>query len=127
MVGIPTPRGKWEVIGPSETTPEDKRETAANERGCYCGIWDTDPTFYPKQGVPPGYCGICLRCGEPGHTRHFPGPVPFTGEWCDRCYAVLKWTWPFRSVMGWLYVLAVIAIASVLARPFIDAMIRTFL
>ncbi len=34
-------------------------------------------------------CGTCERCGEPGHTRHFPGPVPVTGAWCDACYRLV--------------------------------------
>jgi len=44
-----------------------------NQRACYCAPGETS-------------CGICERCGVPGHTRHFPGPVPVTGAWCDRCY-----------------------------------------
>ena len=57
-----------------------------NERGCYCGIWEKNPSFYESQGVPRGYCGFCMKCGKPGHTRHFPGAVPFTGCWCDFHY-----------------------------------------
>ncbi len=62
-----------------------------NERGCYCGLWQTNPATLTEQGVPPGFCGICERCGQPGHTRHFPGPVPVTGSWCDRCYGIVAW------------------------------------
>jgi hypothetical protein len=50
--------------------------TDLNERACYCSPGDIS-------------CGICERCREPGHTRHFPGPVPYTGAWCDRCYRIV--------------------------------------
>lgn len=63
--------------------------TGPNERSCYCGLWETNPEFLREQGVPEGHCGICQRCGAPGHTRHFPGPVPYTGAWCDACYRVV--------------------------------------
>jgi hypothetical protein len=112
--------------GAPETKSEGKWEIAARARNCYCGLWDKDPAFYEKQGFPQGFCGICERCGVPGHLRHFPGPVPYTGAWCDRCYRVLKWTWPFRSVMGWLYLLAVFSVIWAIARPVIDAIKRTF-
>lgn len=35
------------------------------------------------------HCGTCLVCGKPGHACHFPGPLPYTGAWCDAHYAVL--------------------------------------
>lgn len=54
-----------------------------NARGCYCGDGETS-------------CGTCERCGAAGHTRHFPGPVPYTGAWCDRCYRIVGWTHPTR-------------------------------
>jgi hypothetical protein len=50
--------------------------SVANQRGCYCKPGDVT-------------CGECERCGAPGHTRHFPGPVPATGAWCDRCYRIV--------------------------------------
>jgi hypothetical protein len=53
--------------------------------GCYCELWEKDPKVLEDQGVPRGYCGIC-GCGAPGHTRHYPGPVPVTSSWCDECY-----------------------------------------
>lgn len=65
---------------------------AARERNCYCSLWDKDPAFCQAQGYAPGHCGVCDRCGVPGHTRHFPGPLPYTGSWCDRCYRIVKWT-----------------------------------
>ena len=46
------------------------------ERGCYCKEGDTS-------------CGSCQVCGEPGHTRAMTGEVPYTGAWCDDCYARL--------------------------------------
>ena len=102
---------------------EEKWEAAARERGCYCGVRDRNPAAYEKLGYPLGFCGICERCGVPGHTRHFPGPVPYTGAWCDRCYRILAWTWPFRTVMGWVYVLAVAAIAYAIGRPLVAALV----
>ncbi len=64
-----------------------------NARNCYCRPGDAS-------------CGTCERCGAPGHTRHFPGPVPSTGSWCDRCYrivgirsAVLRWV-PAAVIVG---------------------------
>lgn len=48
----------------------------AARRGCYCKSGETS-------------CGTCERCGAAGHTRHFPGPVPYTGAWCDRCYRLV--------------------------------------
>jgi hypothetical protein len=75
---------------------EGKWEAAGRQHGCYCGVWDKNPALYEKLGYPLGFCGICERCGVPGHTRHFPGPIPYTGSWCDRCYRILAWTWPNR-------------------------------
>ena len=45
-------------------------------RNCYCG-----------EG--PTHCGTCQVCGKPGHARHFPGPLPYTGSWCDTHYTIL--------------------------------------
>lgn len=81
---------------------EGKWEAAGRQHGCYCGVWDKNPALYEKLGYPLGFCGICERCGVPGHTRHFPGPIAYTGSWCDRCYRILAWTWPFRTVPGWI-------------------------
>lgn len=61
-------------------------------RNCYCDLWMTNPRQLEQQGIPPGYCGICERCGKPGHTQHFPGPVPYTGAWCDHCVQIVRWT-----------------------------------
>ena len=56
----------------------------AEKLGCYCILWDKDPEHLKNKQVPEGYCGLCETCGRPGHTRHFPGAVPYTGPWCDR-------------------------------------------
>ena len=80
-------------------------EALAEERGCHCGRWLTDPEAMRVRRYPEGFCGICERCGEPGHTRHYPGPVPYTGALCDRCYRVMARTWPFRTLNGWLLLL----------------------
>lgn len=53
---------------------------------CYCGVFDRDPKLRKKEGLPPGYCGLCDVCGRPGHTLHFPGSVPYTGSWCKFHY-----------------------------------------
>ena len=57
-----------------------------NKRGCYCDLWDKNPTSLIEQGVPLGYCGICTRCGKPGHLRQAPGATPVTLAWCDSCF-----------------------------------------
>jgi hypothetical protein len=60
-----------------------------NTKGCYCGLWDRTPEVLEARGVPRGFCGLCSVCSAPGHTRHHPGTVPFTGSWCDDHYADL--------------------------------------
>jgi hypothetical protein len=60
-----------------------------NKRWCYCGLWETKPAVLEQQGIPRGYCGLCDVCGRPGHTRHFPGSVPYTGSWCNFHYRLL--------------------------------------
>ena len=69
-------------------------ETDTNERGCYCDLWEQDSAHLEQQGVPRGFCGLCATCGEPGHTRHHPGAVPFTDSWCDYHYKLTQWTHP---------------------------------
>lgn len=46
-----------------------------NLRDCYCSENHS------------GFCGKCEVCNKSGHTRHYPGPVPYTGSWCDEHYA----------------------------------------
>lgn len=77
-----TVRGPGEDPGPPRTA-----------RGCYCGLWETQPEFFLNRGVPEGHCGHCRVCGEPGHTRHHPG-APVTDCWCDRHYRRVEATHP---------------------------------
>ncbi len=49
-------------------------------KNCYC-----DPSRRLITGID-GWtlqCGKCDVCGRLGHTRHFPGPIPHTGGWCN--------------------------------------------
>jgi hypothetical protein len=86
-----------------------------NARGCYCGLWDTNPEVLERQGVPRGHCGRCTVCRRPGHTRHHPGAVPFTGAWCDWHYRRLALTHP-ASPLGCLLWLAAVGGVVVLVR-----------
>lgn len=86
-----------------------------NERGCYCELWDTKPAALESQGVPRGYCGFCQVCGAPGHTRHFPGGVGYTGCWCDRHYRRLSWLHPLAWPGMFVYLLLV-ALGVLLVR-----------
>jgi hypothetical protein len=61
-------------------------QVRAENLGCYCTLWDKDPAFLNNNNIPTGYCGLCDKCGKPGHTRHFPGAVPYTGTWCEKHY-----------------------------------------
>jgi len=81
----------------------------AERLGCYCTLWDKDPAFFEKQDIPPGYCGLCDRCGKPGHIRHFPGALPFTGTWCERHYRQAMILHPLRRIGVILYGLLIIA------------------
>lgn len=78
---------------------------AGNARDCFCDRRHKDPGLYDSQGIPPGYCGVCEKCGRPGHTRHFPGAVPYTGAWCDRHYRLLSLLHPLCFPGGLLYFL----------------------
>ena len=88
---------------------------AARQRGCYCALWDTSSEFHLSRGYPRGFCGTCERCGKPGHTRHFPGPVPYTGAWCDWCCRIVAWTWPLRTLAGWYFIALVATVLLTLA------------
>ena len=83
------------------------QQTDPAERSCYCGLWLTRPEFFEKQGIPRGFCGLCQICGKPGHTRHFPGAVPYTGSWCDHHYQVVKLIHPL-GVFGFFIWIGVI-------------------
>ncbi len=61
----------------------------SDKRGCYCGLWEKNPQVLRDQGIPEGFCGLCEKCGKPGHLRHFPGPVAYSGAWCDFHYRML--------------------------------------
>lgn len=80
------------------------------EPDCQCSLWATHPETLTAQGIPRGYCGHCEVCGEPGHTRHFPGASPSTGTWCARHYRRLAWLHP----MGWygrrVYLVAIVGV-----------------
>ncbi len=56
-----------------------------------------------ERGIPFGFCGICEFCGDFGHLRHYPGPVPATGSWCDVCYKVEAHFAPLRDTGIWVY------------------------
>ena len=71
------------------------------------------PCYCPPDAEPGAqFCGTCQVCGEPGHARHFPGSVPYTGEWCDAHYAELAQTrrLPIASIVVWLIVLTNLAV-----------------
>jgi len=58
------------------------------ENCLYCtSISDSDRI---KDNIALGFCGTCEECNEPGHIQHFPGPVPYTGAWCDKCVIIVE-------------------------------------
>lgn len=74
---------------PKGTIQEQIKQVAAR-RNCYCGLWEKDPEFMrDEKGYNPGFCGKCEICGKDGHLSHFPGPMPYTGSWCDYHYYVM--------------------------------------
>lgn len=73
-------------------------EMEKNARGCYCELWNTKPEFLEQQEIPRGYCGLCQVCGRPGHIRHHPGAVPYTGSWCDWHYRRVALFHPFAPL-----------------------------
>jgi hypothetical protein len=90
------------------------------ERNCYCALWEKSAGTLEDQGVPRGYCGICQVCGKPGHTRHFPGAVPYTGAWCDTHYRRIRLFDP-RGAIGcylWLgfIILSIVGVVAFLSR-----------
>lgn len=87
----------------------------ASERGCYCDVWEKDPAPYEARGIPRGFCGLCERCRAPGHSRQHPGPMAYTGSWCDPCFKRLRWTWPFRHPVVWFF-LWIPALLVILSR-----------
>ena len=79
----------------------------AEKLGCYCTLWDKDPEYLKRENVPDGYCGLCEKCGRPGHVRHFPGAVPYTGVWCNRHYLRAMIIHPLGRIGVILYFLAI--------------------
>lgn len=61
-----------------------------NERGCLCPA--------AEAGAAETFCGTCQVCGNPGHTRHFPGALPYSGAWCDAHFNRVKWFDPRASL-----------------------------
>lgn len=88
-------------------------KSSQKKRMCYCDSISAE--WKAEQGLPEGFCGVCERCGAPGHTQHFPGPVPYTGAWCDRCVRIVAVTWIFRNpvILFILVTLAVFIITQV--------------
>jgi hypothetical protein len=104
--------------------PKAKRAISdSGTKDCYCGLWTTNPAYLREQGIPEGFCGICQRCNRPGHTRHFPGPVPYTGSWCDTCYRNLASSWPLRSPAAW-FMLLVFGLSAFSIYHFISKMVE---
>lgn len=91
-----------------------------NPRHCYCRLWETKPEFLEQKGVPRGYCGMCMVCGQPGHIRHHPGAVPYTGSWCDWHYRRLALTHPATPI-GCILWIALAAGGYLIIRWFIRA------
>ena len=85
-----------------------------NPRGCYCDVWAKDPAHLESRGIPRGFCGICERCKQPGHLRHAPGAMPYTGAWCDRCYRIVG----VLRYARWAAFMAILIAAIVAARWF---------
>lgn len=80
----------------------------AKKLGCYCTLWDKDPEYYKNKNVPEGFCGLCEKCGQPGHTRHFPGAVPYTGIWCERHYRRAMILHPLGRIGIFLYFVMIV-------------------
>jgi hypothetical protein len=74
-----------------------------NERGCYCETWEKNSAHFESKGLPRGYWGFCQVCQRPGHTRHFPGAVGYTGSWCDYHYRLLSLIHPLGFPGAFLY------------------------
>lgn len=85
-----------------------------NARGCYCELRKATADTPRRKDVPEGFCGLCDRCGAPGHVRHFPGAVPYTGAWCDAHYRRLRLLHPlaFPGMVLWI-ALAVVVLGFV--------------
>lgn len=100
------------VLIPKPGEQKAEWEAYARQRNCYCSVWATQPSIYSERGLPPGFCGHCGRCGAMGHSRHCPGPFPYTGAWCDRCYRIESVTWLFRTPIGWIHLAVIVAVVA---------------
>lgn len=80
-----------------------KPTDSINPRGCQCRLWEVEPSFLEARKVPAGFCGFCETCGKPGHTRHFPGTVPYTGCWCDSHHLRISILHPLGHWGRWVY------------------------
>lgn len=97
----------------------DVRIVRFNKRNCYCNLWEKSPVTLEQQGIPHGYCGICEKCGKPGHLRHFPGPVPYTGGWCDRHYRTTMILSP-RGIIGILLWIGLVIAAIMIGNKILS-------
>ena len=66
-------------------------------------MWSEHPDSMRAKGIPPGFCATCEFCGDFGHASHYPGPLPYTGSWCDVCYKVESHLSPSRDSGTWAY------------------------
>lgn len=79
-------------------------------------ICDRDPIDvddFEEGSISKEYCGTCETCENPGHIRHYPSSVPYTGSWCDSCFAKLerKEKIKMNSIMVVVVVLIVVLIS----------------
>ena len=79
------------------------------ELSCYCSYIDRQ--LLENEDLPLGFCGLCDVCGNPGHVRHHPGAVPYTGCWCPRHYRILALTHPKTPVGCLLWIALGVAAA----------------
>jgi uncharacterized membrane protein len=95
-----------------QASPDSTSPTAAHPtRVCYCG--SLSPAYLQEHKIPEGFCGICERCGQPGHTQHFPGPVPYTGAWCDACLPKVAFYWRLKAALFLVVIGGLVALLAV--------------
>ncbi len=93
----------------------------SKNRSCYCSLWEKSPDTLLKQGVKPGFCGICSICGSQGHLQHAPGCHPYSDAWCDRCYRV-------QALVNNLQCIAIVAlILNITLQKWVFAICSVFL
>lgn len=76
-------------------------------KNCYCDL----PYNHPSRPGP-DFCAMCDRCGKPGHLRHHPGAVPFTGGYCDFHYRLTAVIHPLGPIGIFLWTGAAFAIVA---------------